>query len=103
MVELDDDTKLTLDTSISRPHSNHTATIESSVTHVYDNAPYHGGAMSSDHSESPIPAHSKEDDVNCEDDWENDLFNNPRNWPAGKKWTMVVIVGRFFAISSCRV
>ncbi|KAI0091946.1 multidrug resistance protein 4 [Irpex rosettiformis] len=48
-----------------------------------------------DEEESAIPEDKKEEPLeNAEDDWIHDP-RNPRNWPAGKKWTMTAIVSAY--------
>ncbi|PIL37274.1 MFS general substrate transporter [Ganoderma sinense ZZ0214-1] len=50
----------------------------------------HGGE-----GESAFPEDKKEEALeNAEDDWTHDP-DNPRNWPAGKKWLMVSIVSLY--------
>ncbi|KAF5343463.1 hypothetical protein D9758_011862 [Tetrapyrgos nigripes] len=72
-----------------------------STSTVIDRSESHSGQSKSDDKEklpaevSAIPTDKeKEAEQNAEDDWEHDP-DNPWNWPARKKWTMISIVSLY--------
>ncbi|OCH93097.1 multidrug resistance protein 4 [Obba rivulosa] len=77
------------------------SSLASECTHVYDPASerpegvHTNSQLHEGEGQSAIPEDKKEEPLeNAEDDWMHDP-ENPRNWPARKKWTMIAIVALY--------